>query len=364
MAKKTKEKEKETTTKNKKEPKKDIKKELQEDLDIKSLKKELEESLEEKEEQIKEEVEEKLKKELETKIEENLKKQLEETLDEKIEKRVNLKVREEIIKEVETANKKLIREKNKKILVKNIFLILFFALILLLTYILYDEGYFDKYFNHTKENNIIEKEKKEEKINEEEEEQKEEAKGEIEEENTKLEEQKKEYSPLLEKYRLSIHSSYQEDFYNANLTEEIKHYFTLSNIDISKTAKEEDYNIIDEEDFEKEYKKLFEGEINKINFEYNGNKIRYYSKLKAFLSDQELEKNKELIEREIIEINETQEEVKITTIEGIIQEGKLYPVFSTTPLENYQGESLTTYQEFLNKITYVFKNKKLIRLEK
>ena len=57
---------------------------------------------------------------------------------------VNIQIQKNFTAELERANKRLIKEKNKKIMKKNIIILLLLILVGYLVYLLYDNRYFDK----------------------------------------------------------------------------------------------------------------------------------------------------------------------------------------------------------------------------
>ena len=63
---------------------------------------------------------------------------------------INIQIKKNFTEEVEKANKRLIREKNKKIFTRNLIIIILLFIIAFLLYLLYDNHYFDKYFNSCK----------------------------------------------------------------------------------------------------------------------------------------------------------------------------------------------------------------------
>ena len=77
-----------------------------------------------------------------------------------------------------------------------------------------------------------------------------------------------------------------------------------------------------------------------------------------------LERKESSIQKEIIDIKEDGSSVEITTIEGVIIDNQLYSVYPSAYIDEYSGEGLLPYQEQLNKMVYVFKDKKLVRVEK
>ena len=83
-----------------------------------------------------------------------------------------------------------------------------------------------------------------------------------------------------------------------------------------------------------------------------------------FITDSLLEKEESHVKREIIDIEEDNKGVSISTIEGILKDGRLYNVISGESIESYDGESsILNYQSDLTTITYVFKDKKLVEIK-
>ncbi len=285
----------------------------------------------------------------------NLTAYLDTELDKRLEKVVNDKLKKEVFDEVEKANKKIIRSKNRKIFVKNIFLILFFLIIVFLVYLLYTSHYFDRFFTISgpKKSEVVEKveEKQEEVI-------------EPEVVEPTLDELIDEYGSYLDPYVLSEKSIYLSDFYKGNLSSEVKNYFTLNTLDFSDLDVEDDYNVIESNIIGENCSKLFSSECSPVNFDYNGNKVRYFEKLDSYISNSVLEKNDTLIEREIIGIDVNKNKVTITTVEGVVVDNQLYSIDPNHFVGEYYGEGLSNYQEDLNTVIYTFKNQKLVSVEK
>ena len=274
-------------------------------------------------------------------------------LDQRFDKVFDEKIRKEFFGEIDKANKKIIREKNRKILFKNIFLILFFGIICLLVYLLYTDHYFDSFFGGEKKSNkteVVEKtnNKKEETV----------------EKVPTLEELVAEYGSYLDPYTISSSSSYVEDFYNGKLTGEIQNYMSLNNVDFKTLEVEEDFNTFDSNVVGDQCRKLFVNDCNEKSFDYNGNKVRYFPKLESYVTNSLLEKGDNSIKREIIDIQVENKVVTITTLEGVVVDDNLYSVSPNALIGEYQGESLTEYAEALNKVVYVFDNKKLTDIKK
>ena len=251
---------------------------------------------------------------------------------------VDEKIKNEFLDELGKSHKRLIKEKNKKILSKNICIVLLLGIILFLIYQLYELQYFNRFF--VKENNtkIIEKiEEPKEKTEE---------KKKI----PSLEELKDKYSSLLDPYCLNSNSPYIKDYYDGNLTPEIKQSFIMNNLDFSKFEVEEDYYVIDEILFQEENNILFNEQEQFSTFDYNGNRIRYINKMKSYMTDTLIQKEECNIEKTIIDIKEQDNQVLITTQEGKWKEDQIVNVIT-------EGTELST-------ITYVFEEQKLISIKK
>lgn len=264
---------------------------------------------------------------------------------------IDIQIKKNLKEELEKSNKKLLKEKNKKIFWKNVVILLLIGLIIYLLYLLNSVDYFDKFFlkNNSKQVNANIEEKKEQEVKTD--------------EVPTLEDLKKEYSNLIEKININENSEYIKDFYNGDLTSNLKKYLILNLIDFSKLNKEEDYNLIDEDYFKEEYEKLFD-DYDGGSFSYNGNKIRYLQKMNSYISTNLLEKIDTNIKREIVDIKVDGEKVYITTVEGLLKDNKLYNIVSMEEVEEYKKELISKYESDLNKITYVFDNKRFVGLNK
>ena len=280
---------------------------------------------------------------------------------------VDERVNDTFFEELERSNKKLIREKSKKIFWKNIIIILLLLIIGFLLYLLYSNNYFDKFFN--RDANIEEKEKKEDKKDNEEEkkdDKKEEDKKEeyVEPKEPTLDELKKEFSSLLDNYYVTDSSIYLSDFYSGKLTNDMMKYMTLNSFNFNSLEKEEDYNIIKESTFKIMFDKLFNEEYTSGTFNYDENKIRYVKQMESYMSESVLIKEDSFIEREIKDIKVDGDNVIITTIEGVIKDNKLYNVITNDLIDGYNEDSLLKYEDKLNTVIYTFKDKKLVSLSK
>ena len=242
--------------------------------------------------------------------------------------------------EIDKANKKVIRYKNRKIFFKNIIILILLVIILYLLHVLYTLNYFDGIIKTNNKQEISEEK-------------------EIIKKELSLDELKEKYSYLLDNITISETSEYLNDYYDGKLTDKLKLYLTLNNVDFKEIIVEDNYNIIDEELLKKEYNKLFDSEYKGIGFNYNDTEIRYISKMKSYITDDILEKDLSNIKREITDIKVDDNEVSITTIEGIIKDEILYDR-KMQEIDDYsEDSSLTDYKDDLTSITYIFNNKKL-----
>ncbi len=271
---------------------------------------------------------------------------------------VTIQVKKQFDSEMEKTTKKHIREKNRKIFFKNITILFLLMIIMFLLYLLYDSGYFDKFFhlecNNNSNNTIIMDNYNSNGTTE---------NKTIEVKEPTLDELKKQYSYLLDSFILNENSQYLDDFYNGKLTNDLKIYFALSQLDFKKISVIEDYNVINEEELKNEYTKLFSDDYTANSFDYNGNKIRYFEQMQSYVTTSLLEKSNSNIHREIIDIKVKDGIVNIKTVEGIIKDNKLYTV-KMDEVANYKKDSLVNYKDKLNTITYVFGDNNLLKIVK
>ena len=272
---------------------------------------------------------------------------------------VDEKVNKTFFDELDKTNKKLIREKSRRLFWKNIIIIILLLIIGFLVYLLYSNNYFDKYFN--KDTKIEEKEEKNEVT----------PTPEVTPTSTPtptpvptptMEELKKEYEDLLDNYYVTDNSIYLTDYYDGKLTSDMKKYMTLNTFDFTTFEKEDDYNIIKESTFEIMYEKLFDDEYSSGSFSYDDNKIRYVKAMESYMTTSLLVREESNIIREIKDIKVDGKEIVITTVEGLVKDKKLYNIISNDEIEGYEDESLLKYADKLNKLTYTFKDNKLISI--
>ena len=277
----------------------------------------------------------------------SLKKELDYYIDEAVKKNINL--------ELERSYKRTIREKNIKIIIKNMVITILLLVIVYLVYILNDNDYFDKFFIEDSDSESVTVSKKDKTDNNDD-------KGVKE---PSLDELKKDYAYLLDNIYINEDSIYVEDYYSGKLTSELKNYLSMNLMDVNSLSKEENYNLIENDKFKKCYEKKFIGEYVNTTFNYNGNIFRYINKLDAYITDEVVKGNKTNIKRVITKIVLDNDNVVITTIEGLVKDNKLYNIINGMEVAKYSEENMLLNIDKLNRVIYTFnKDGKLIKIDK
>ncbi len=265
-------------------------------------------------------------------------------------------VRKYYLQEVEKANKMVIREKNKKILFKNFTITLLLLIIVFLLYLLNSVNYFAKLANqeYKEENEVVDRTSKKEDVKTDSKEEKKEP---------TLSELKEAYSYLLNDIIISEESSYLNDYYSGNMTNELKNYLALNIVDLKKIDDMDDYNMFSDAILKAAYEELFSDNYKSMTFNYNNNQIRYINKLNSYITTDLIKKTETSIKREIIDIKVSDNKITIETIEGLIKEDKLYNIKDSKEIPEYKKDSILNYKDKLNKVTYTFENNKLISIK-
>ncbi len=261
---------------------------------------------------------------------------------EEIKDYVDLQVKKGIRDELDKTYNKIIRQKKRKIFFKNLLILILLCIIGFLIYLLNENRYFENYLTHN-ENTINNETNVNKDVNKE----------------KSLNELKKEYAYLLDNIYINESSVYLKDYYNGNLTSELKNYLSFNLVDLNKLSIDNDSLVIDCDTLNVSYAKLFNDNIENITFNYNGSKINYFKALKIYLTNKDIKKDNSNIKREIISIKVDNNLIKISTVEGLIKDNKLFNILTNEEIKKYHNDSLTNYQDKLNKITYTFKNEKL-----
>lgn len=260
---------------------------------------------------------------------------------EKLAKYIEEKVEIEVKKAVDASTKKLIRHKNIVIIKRDIIILLLIAAYIFLCYNLYNTNYFDKYFNRNNNSQEIESiiEPVESK--------------ETEESNSLIDE----YSYLLDNFMINEDSKYIKDYYKGNLSDELRLYLSINALRIGFSSGEE-IEYLDEDDLEEAYESIFKGDIRNKSFEYNDCKFKYLDKKDLYIIDGEIIK-KTNIQKEIINAYESNNQIILETVEGVINKDKLYNINTNKELKEYEGDSLKNYKENLTNLRYIFDKKDL-----
>lgn len=270
---------------------------------------------------------------------------------------MKIKIDKEVEKAVERSSKKLVRYKNSIILKKNITIVILLIICAFLAYNLYKISNINIDISTTKKTVQKEETKKEEKRDETKE-------NELEDKKKELENKKKEYKHLVDDIYINEDSNYIKDFYKGNLTDDVKLYLAMNNINDKKIVSEDDSIYIEEDDLKESYDNFFTGDFSPKSFEYNSLKFHYLSSKSMFVADGEFKKTEKNINKEIIDIN-VDENIVITTIEGIIKDNKLYNITSGEEVKNYKSDNLAKYEKNLTKVVYYFvKNDDVYKIDK
>ena len=281
----------------------------------------------------------------------SLKEELNKYIDESIKRNFNY--------ELEKSYKRTIRDKNLKILIKNIVITVLLLIIVYLVYILNANNYFDKFFveENAKNNTevIPKKDNNTPKVEDEKEEPKE----------PTLDDLKKEYAHLLDNIYINENSKYLKDYYDGNLTNELKEYLSTNLIDIDSLTVEDNYNVIESDTLKQCFDKKFIGEFTNKTFDYNDNIFRYISKIDSYITDKIINKNDTNIVKVITDIKIDNSNILITTTEGLVKDNKIYNIISNDEVSDYSPDLMIENTDKLNKLTYIFnKDNKLEKIEK
>ena len=256
---------------------------------------------------------------------------------------VDISIKKAIKEELDKSNKRLIREKNKRILTRNIIIVILLCIIALLLVLMYKNRFFNKYLGcevstntTTKETGVIDEK----------------------EESVTKSDLIKEFSYLLDNVKIHEESEYLDDFYSGKLSNEVKNYLAFNNLDIASLGTEEDYNLFDSSLLRVEYDKLFNSHYEGLSFNYLGDKVRYIDKMDSYITNKVLDSKTSNIQREIIDISVDDDTTIFTCVEGILKDNHLYNVLSKKEIRYNKG-NISDYENDLTKVTYTFVNGRL-----
>ena len=268
---------------------------------------------------------------------------------------ITLEIRKEFNEEIEKSNKRLIKEKNKSLISKNIIILILISLITFLIYLMYHDGYFKRLFNKDSEVIISNTENNSNLSNNQNASDVENIKKE--EEKYSLDELKDKYSYLLDNIYINEESKYIYDYYNGNLSNELKNYLTCNMIDFKSLSKDDNYNIIDDDTMRIKHNKLFSESYESANFDYNGNELRYINRINSYISSSLLEKKDTNIKRDIVNIDVTGNNVTIETKEYLYKDNMIYNILTNKKITELNND------EFIYMI-YYFEGENLVSIKR
>lgn len=262
------------------------------------------------------------------------------------------KIDKEVSLAVEKASKKLVRHKNAVIIKRDILIVILLLICLFLGYNLYKNE--NVSINVSRGKSEISKPESAEVTEEKEE--------------PSLPSLTEKYGYLLNSFQIDEGSSYLKSFYKGELSDETKLYIALNNLENEKITSEEGSIYIDAADLKDVYLKIFDGEFKPKAFKYDELNFHYLSSKELFFADGKFEKKDSSLVKEIVNIEEKDEEVLITTVEGLLDDGKLYNITSGDEIKKYNSkESLEKYKNLLTNMKYYFNKSddsyKLVKLE-
>lgn len=179
-----------------------------------------------------------------------------------------------------------------------------------------------------------------------------------------LEDLTKKYSYLLDSIIFDLNSNYTRDYYNGNLTNELKEYLAYKLVDKENVITDEDSSYFELSDLETAYNVLFNEKLEPVSFKYNNSLYSFIESKEMFISNIKANEEK-LITKEITNIEVNDKNVIITTVEGYLSNGKLYNILTNKRITSYKsGDSLVKYKNKLNSVRYTFTDEHLVSIEK
>ncbi|MBR3898368.1 MAG: hypothetical protein IKJ43_03710 [Bacilli bacterium] len=255
---------------------------------------------------------------------------------------MRMRIDKEVSEAVERANKKIIHHKNSIIIKRDILIVVLLVICFFLGYNLYNVSNINIDITRAKKNESTKIKKTSVK---------EESKDSEEVKEKSLEEKKSEYGSLIDDIIIDEESDYIDNFYDGDLTDEIKLYLALNRLD--DVTNEDDTIYIDDDKLKESYEELFDSEFSPKSFKYGSFSFRHLTAKSMFIADGEFKKVKSNIKKEITEINEEDDKVIINTVEGIVKDNKLYDI-KGREIKKYNGGKMDEFESSLNKIKYEF----------
>lgn len=254
--------------------------------------------------------------------------QFDDFLKSKIEKEVKLEVSKEV--------KKIIRNKNLIIIKRDIFILILLVCCFFLGFNLYNIS--DIRIDITKNSGsskVINNKSTENRQNED-----------------KLKDNISKYGKLLDDIYICDDSHYLKDYYNGNLTDEVKLYLAFNHLDSDKVNSDDNMVYVDSNDLKNSFEDIIDGEYKAASFKYDSSSFKYLNSKELYLYSGDYNEEKCNIKREIIDIIEG-DNLVIKTVEGKVVDGKIYNIYEEN--EVGKSESLVKYKSSLTSVSYVFK---------
>lgn len=290
------------------------------------------------------------------------KSEINEYIKERIDKEIEIKeykitidkyIKDRVEKEATSNNVKFynkrLRNKSIIIFIETIIIIGLICAGLYSVYYLYEDGYFNN-------NNVIEVKKDDLPVVNDKPVEKVEPK-------TTLDDLVNKYANLLDNYNMDTKCDYLNEFYNGELTTELKEFFAFQLLDKEDITIDETSSFFDSNLLTKAYKSLFNEDINLSTFKYNGATYKYLETKEMFISSNVSTSGTKII-REITNIEEIDGRVLITTTEGYIKNDKLYNILTNKEVTDYKkDDKLSKHSKKLNVVTYTFNNNYLVSIK-
>ena len=262
-----------------------------------------------------------------------------------IDKYIKERVEKESSSEAVKFYKKRLRNKNIIILIEFLLILICISSIVVSVVYLYHDGYFNKYElkvknNEKPVNNDINNNSNDEKKDT----------------KDKLDGLINKYSYLLDDILLDTKCDYLSEFYSGNLTNELKEYLSFQLINKNNITSDDTSSYFEADLLNNAYKELFGSNLEYSNFKFDGASYKYL-KLKDMFISTSLSTEGNKIIKEIINIEEKDNKVVITTTEAYIKDNKLYNVLSNKEIVEYKkDEKISKYSKRLNIVKYTFNN--------
>ena len=267
-------------------------------------------------------------------------------IDKYIKERVEVESASNIVK----VYKKQLRDKSIVSLIKSIIIILLLCIMAYGMINLYKDGYFDKGRNNNPViNNDINTEEKNNDAKKE--------------DTVDIEELKEKYANLLDNIRIDNKCDYLKDYYDGKLSNELKEYIAFKSIDKEKIESDDDSSYFEGSIMQDMVKTIFNETIKLSTFKYNGITYKYIESKDMFISTGLVADGYSVV-RDIIDIKENGKQIEIESVEGYVNNNKLYNVLTNKEVSEYKVNSnLQNYKNKLNTLKYTFENGYLISVE-